>query len=187
MLLKFTIHIVISDIQMPKMNGIELTKELYKINPSQKVIILSAFYDSNYLVELVNIGIKQFIKKPIDFQELIKALMQTSKKLDTNLALDNIVFFNETTSYNKQVSALEKENENIYLTKYEIIFLDFLLNTVGKIYTNDSIVENFKKHNEILDMQNIRKLVSKLRKKVPKEAIESIYGIIYKIIPYHKS
>ncbi len=74
-------------------------------------------------------------------------------------------------------------SQNIYLTKYEIIFLQLLTTSIGKIYSNEDIVENYNSKNESIDPQNIRKLVSKLRKKLPVNTIESIYGIGYKITP----
>lgn len=72
--------IVISDIQMPRMNGVELVENIYITNPEQIIIVLSAFDDSKYLLPLINLGIEQFIKKPIDYQDLIKVLQKATKK-----------------------------------------------------------------------------------------------------------
>ncbi len=182
--------IILSDIQMPRLNGIELTQELYQLNPTQTVIILSAFDDSHYLLPLINLGIEQFIKKPIDYQELLKVLLNTAKKLEQpkneeqkdpllKIQLDSNFIFN------KENDSLCNKTENIYLTKYEIIFLQLLTNKIGKIYSNDDIVANYIAHNENLDAQNIRKLVSKLRKKLPKNSLESIYGVGYRIMQYY--
>ncbi|MEA2098770.1 MAG: response regulator [Campylobacterota bacterium] len=181
--------IVISDIQMPRLDGVELTKSIYDINSSQIIIILSAFDDSHYLLPLINLGIEKFIKKPIDFQELLDVLLSTSKKIK---AQDGLVASNslkkiELSSnfiYDREKSALFNNNENIYLTKYEIIFMQLLTTNVGKIYTNDDIVANYTLNNENLDTQNIRKLLSKLRKKLPENTLESIYGIGYRMVPY---
>ena len=59
--------IVLTDIKMPKMDGVELTKNIYEINPSQALIVLSAFDESKYLLPLINLGIEQFLKKTIRF------------------------------------------------------------------------------------------------------------------------
>jgi len=177
--------IIISDIQMPKVDGIELTKNIYTINPSQIIIILSAFDDSKYLLPLINLGIERFIKKPIDYQELLKVLLLSSKKLskkDNKLNLSHRINLDENFSFDRERNALFNKNENIYLTKYEIIFMQLLTTDVGKIYTNEDIVLNYTFYNENLDAQNIRKLISKLRKKLPKDIIESIYGIGYRIV-----
>ncbi len=72
----------------------------------------------------------------------------------------------------------------IYLTKYEFIFMQFLSKNIGKIYSNEDIASQYELEEESLDIQNIRKLVSKLRKKLPENSLESIYGIGYRIIPY---
>ena len=181
--------IIISDIQMPRLDGVELTQKIYDINPNQIIIILSAYDESKYLLPLVNLGIEQFIKKPIDYQELLTVLLEASKKISspskTTPASPLInIQFDQDVIFNKKDSSLSDHNQNIYLTKYEIIFLQLLTSNIGKIHTTEDIVENYNVQDENIDPQNIRKLVSKLRKKLPENTIESIYGIGYKIFPY---
>ena len=180
--------IVLTDIKMPKMDGVELTKHIYEVNPSQALIVLSAFDESKYLLPLINLGIEQFLKKPLDFQELLKTLLKTSKKIVNNTKNDvtNLIRLNESFTYNRDSKSLINNKENIYLTKYEIIFIHLLTTNLGKIYSNEEIVTNYEKLNETIDAQNIRKLVSKLRKKLPEDSLESIYGIGYKFIPFYE-
>lgn len=181
--------IVISDIQMPKINGVELTKKIYTINSTQTIIILSAFDNSHYLLPLINLGIEHFIKKPLDYQEFLKVLLNTSRKI---IKLQNLneneknekINLNENFIFNKNTKTLTNKNENIYLTNYEIIFMELITTNVGKVYSNKEIVDGYQDNDKEIDTQNIRKLVSKLRKKLPTDTIESVYGIGYKIIPY---
>lgn len=70
----------------------------------------------------------------------------------------------------------------MYLTKFEIIFIELLISSFGKIYSNEGIVSHYVSSGESIDASNIRKLVSKLRKKLPKKSLQSIYGIGYKFI-----
>ena len=66
---------------MPNMNGIELIKK-YLLNKSfSKVIVLSAHNESEYLMELVNIGIAQFILKPIDYNNFLDVIYKVSKMI----------------------------------------------------------------------------------------------------------
>lgn len=58
--------IVVTDIKMPKMSGIELVKEIKKINQNQYTIVISAHSDSDKLINLINIGVDKFILKPVD-------------------------------------------------------------------------------------------------------------------------
>jgi len=57
--------IVISDIQMPRLDGIGMSKAIFEINKQQKIIIMSAYSDKEYLVDLINIGVEGFMQKPL--------------------------------------------------------------------------------------------------------------------------
>lgn len=58
--------LLITDIKMPKCDGITMSKEILKVNPDQKIVVISAYNDANYLHELINTGISYFINKPIE-------------------------------------------------------------------------------------------------------------------------
>jgi len=66
--------IIISDIQMPQLNGIGLSKAILEINENQKIIIISAHNDSDYLEELKSMKIEAYIQKPLSSQEMLEAL-----------------------------------------------------------------------------------------------------------------
>lgn len=73
--------IVITDIMMPKMNGIELSKEIFNVNEEQIIIVISAHSDSAYLLDLINLGINHFIQKPLDLNSAIKVFLTTSNTI----------------------------------------------------------------------------------------------------------
>ncbi len=179
--------IVITDIQMPKLDGIALIENIYKIKSNQKVIVLSAHDDSDYLVSLVNLGVAQFIKKPIDFQELLSALLNIAQKksITSKKTSDkNIIYLDPHTYFQRDTLTLRQNNTSLYLTKYEMLFLNILTADRVKIVTTEEIVQKFQNLNESIDPQNIRKLISKLRKKLPKDTIESIYGVGYRVLSF---
>jgi DNA-binding NarL/FixJ family response regulator len=66
--------IVITDISMPDMNGIELTRYLSENYPSIHVLILSMHLDENYIIDCVKLGARGYLPKDINPQELIKAI-----------------------------------------------------------------------------------------------------------------
>ncbi len=181
--------IVLSDIQMPRINGVELVENIYNINPDQIVVILSAYDETKYLLPLINLGIEQFIKKPIDYQDLLKVLFNASKKLSAlnvkTAVAKNIsqIKLNGASTFNKDTNILLVNKEKVTLTKYELIFLQLLSSRIGAIFSNEDITSHYSSLNENLDTVNIRKLVSKLRKKLPENSIESIYGVGYRMVP----
>jgi len=77
--------IVLSDIDMPEMNGHEMIKEIKKLDPESNVIIYSAYADSENLLESIHNGVVDFIPKPVDINLFEKVLTkvvskQTAKK-----------------------------------------------------------------------------------------------------------
>jgi|GEM_PF-607086 len=73
--------LVISDINMPNMNGIELCDAIFEINDDQAIIIVSEYDDAMYLFELIDLGISSFISKPIRLQKLNRTLYRVCKKI----------------------------------------------------------------------------------------------------------
>src|SRR3989339_1812445 len=64
--------IVITDIMMPKMTGIEMLSEIKKINPLQEMMITSAYTESEYLLEAIKLGIDAYILKPVQHTQIIE-------------------------------------------------------------------------------------------------------------------
>ncbi len=75
--------IVITDLSMPIMNGVELSKEILNKNSSQKLIILSAHTESKEFISLRNLRNYKFIQKPIEQEALLDTLLGTIKELKT--------------------------------------------------------------------------------------------------------
>lgn len=71
--------IVLTDIRMPRMNGIELMKELKKLDPSIIIIVLSAYDDFNYAQESLKSGAFDYILKPIEIEKLMDVMKRAVK------------------------------------------------------------------------------------------------------------
>lgn len=176
--------IVITDILMPKINGLELTKQIYKYHPSQPVIVISAHNEAQYLLEFVNIGIEYFIVKPFDIDEIMKVLHRSSKKIYDN-RLENkstIIKLVNNFTWDKEQLILYYKNHHIALTKKEIIFLEILISNKNGISKTDDILNIiWEDYIDEITVDALTPIISRLRKKLPEELIKSIYGIGYKI------
>lgn len=76
--------IVITDIRMPFMNGLELSKLIKKEMPWVEIIILSGFEEFEYAKEAIKIGVAQYLTKPISGDDLLKELDTLSTKIEEN-------------------------------------------------------------------------------------------------------
>ena len=73
--------IIITDLSMPNLNGLEMLKEIKKINENQAILITSAHSESEYMIGAIKIGIDGYVIKPFDFEQLNKELYKIVEKL----------------------------------------------------------------------------------------------------------
>ena len=170
--------IVITDIQMPNMSGLDLTKNIYLHNEKQIIIVISAHNDSEVLLTFLNIGIEYFIVKPFDLDEIMKILYKTSLKIDqTNKKVELI----NNYTWDKKTNQLFHHNKIINLTKKEILLLEIIINNGNIISKKDDLLNDIWVNNIDVSVNSLSPIISRLRKKLPEKLIKSIYGIGYKI------
>jgi len=89
--------IVISDIQMPRLDGIVqmprldgigMSKAIFEINKQQKIIIMSAYSDKEYLVDLINIGVEGFMQKPLASEQILEILYEVCSAFQDENSVD---------------------------------------------------------------------------------------------------
>ena len=176
--------LIITDIKMPNMDGISLVKEIYAVNEHQPIIVLSAHHESEYLLSLINLGIEQFITKPIDHDEMLLVLYKVCKKINNKQAIaveNNKIIFNDKNYFDKSKQSYYYQDTLVKLTKNEILFMQLLSDNVEKICSIEEILNYFEYEDVFIPKENVRSLVAKLRKKLPINCIESIYGFGYKL------
>lgn len=79
--------LVLSDIRMPKMDGLEMCRRLRSERPELKILFLSAYADKEYLKEALRVGTADYVEKPIDMPTLenaIRRALDDSRKLESD-------------------------------------------------------------------------------------------------------
>ncbi|MDD5284447.1 MAG: response regulator [Desulfuromonadaceae bacterium] len=66
--------IILTDIMMPKMNGLEMARRIRAISSDAQIVCMTAFSDTSDLIEAIEIGVNQFVLKPVEFSHLLTAL-----------------------------------------------------------------------------------------------------------------
>lgn len=134
------IDIIITDYSMPRLNGLEMTKKIRKINQTIPIVLVSSIEEVNVIVEALRVNINNFIKKPIEHDEVIQTIIKTSKILIANEYIEEqrrkkLQDFQDKEKYNsyQEDLALAKElnilrNDFYYqmLTSNGISLVDFL-------------------------------------------------------------
>lgn len=73
--------LIISDINMPKMNGVEMVKKIKGITPEQSVVFITAFNEPEYLGEAIELGVESYLSKPLDVKSLKETLYKVAQKI----------------------------------------------------------------------------------------------------------
>lgn len=127
-------QIVLSDVRMPRMNGIEFAKELKKILPECKVIFLSGYSDKEYLKAAIQLQVVDYIEKPIDYDEVHAVLKKTVLTYleDEEKRAENLNKVEQSVAMVKNDAALELIHRNADVAaikkQFEKMGMNILLN-----------------------------------------------------------
>ena len=138
--------LIISDINMPNMDGIEMAKQVLKKDPDQTFIFISAHDDSAHLMKLMDLGITKFIAKPFKSAQLLQTLYETSlmltEKKEAKEHYDALLKENiENVQQKSELSdKLEDSSDNVSEVIPKVISVE---NSVLKPITNKSELESF--------------------------------------------
>jgi DNA-binding NarL/FixJ family response regulator len=128
--------IVFMDIQMPVMNGIEATRRALELYPDLKIVAISMFGDEEYLVSMIEVGVKGFLLKTVEEYELNKAI---------ELVSDNKNYFSDEllpVLTNSLVNRKSKPDNNGLELKEELTKREVeVLNLICKGYTIKEIAD----------------------------------------------
>ena len=180
--IKLKPNILILDIYMPILNGLELAKKIRKNDKECKIIILSAHKDHNTLIEACELNLSKYMLKPIKISKLIETITITIDELDDVNNNTNLLKISKNIKFDTKNLVLYENGIQIKLTKNEISLLNFLVQNKTSTLSNEEIL-NYIWEDDIykdFDAKNkLRVLVYRLNKKLSHDIITSIYGIGY--------
>ena len=170
---------IITDIEMPGMDGLEFIEIIRKENEQIPVILSSAYSNKEYLLTSIKLQLIDYLIKPINHNELLVGLEKVAKILRKN-TISNIIEINSGVVYNpsnKTVSVCDITNR---LTINESELLELLIINRGKVVTKNMVEDKIYIFKEMSDSA-LKNVIYKLRKKLVKEVIISVDRIGYKI------
>ena len=185
--------IVITDINMPRMNGIELTKRIKTLHPAQNIIIISAHNDSDYLLQAINLGVDNFIIKPVQMQQLTQVLTKVA----------NLIYSQKITQRYHEELEKELEEKTAKLSKQLItdeltglLNRNALVNLSNKRHTIRTMmllsIDNFDNINIAYGYDNgdilLKEVANFLKLKVEKETkLYRVNSNEFAIVSFEKS
>jgi len=173
---KYNPNIIITDINMPKLTGIEFIEKIRKSDTESQIIILSAHTHTHDFLKVIPLNLISYLIKPVKMEELKSAILDAIHKLNENKQ----IYLNNGYEWNPHNKSLSFHNELISLTSYEVSFLDCIINKLNQNVSYEEI-HNFIYNFEAYSQDAIFTIVKRIRKKTKKEFIKSCFKFGYKI------
>lgn len=175
---RFNPDIIITDLKMPKLNGLDLIKLIRKENQEIPIIVTSAHTDQEFLLESIKLSLIEYAIKPITERIFLQLLESCAKTLFKNSK--TIISFNSDFNYNFDKKLFSYKNQYIQLTNNEIGFIEILLAHRGSLVTKTEIEDKLYIYEEAAPSA-VKNLVCKLRKKLQVDIIKTVSKIGYMI------
>lgn len=177
---KETIHLWILDIMLgDSVSGYDLIKKIREISPDVPVLFTSARDQDLDKIIGLELGSDDYITKPYSPKELVLRVNNFIKRVYYNKTKETIHYENYNIDINKRL-VYENEDE-IILTTLEFDLLMMFLNNKSKSFSRDDILKNLWGEDYFGNDRVVDDLIRRLRKKMPKLRINTLYGFGYRL------
>lgn len=170
--------IILTDIEMPEMDGIEFIKEIRENDTKTQIIIMSAYDDTKYLLEAIKLKLEDYIIKPFSYTKLINVLKVSTQKFIESESYD--IEFSNGIIYKVNDNLIINESYEESLTLQEGLLLNLLIKNRDKLVTYEMIEESVWRDKE-MSIGALRTLINRVKNKLGKDSISSKSGVGYKL------
>jgi DNA-binding response OmpR family regulator len=175
------IDIILSDINLPKISGIELSKIIREKNSNVPIILLTAHTQTDILLEATKLKLVNYLVKPVNFEELYDSF----KNALNDILKENKpkIQFTNNSIYDLDTKILQDENNNeINLTSNDRRFLDILIEYKNRTLKTDEIKDMLWEDSYLVSDSAFKSVLNKLRAKIGKSSIKNISGVGYLLV-----
>lgn len=172
--------IIISDINMPKLDGLALIKKIRQNDAQTRIIILSAYAEQEMLLQAVKLHLIDYLIKPVRgeiLKELVQSILRSIQREKNHIAISSDLYWDKSTKQLYKMKILVKLQES------ERRLLDILISSKNANVSNEAIYQYvfYEKHEEEFSINAITSLLKRIRKKLPDNVIVTNYGRGYSL------
>lgn len=169
--------ILISDIKMPKCDGLSLIRKIRKVNYSLPIILMTSFAELNFLINAANLSIDGYLVKPVSLDQLTTALSRAVKRNQTE---EQIYQLAHNLYYNPSTQELFQNGKIVILGLKELEMLILLVNNHHRTVSKEEIANVLWPFDSICESA-IKNLILRIRKKIDSDIITSVRGVGYRL------
>lgn len=161
--------LIISDIILPKINGIELCREIRAAKPDIPIILLTALGTTDDKIEGFDAGADDYLVKPFDFRELLVRIRAVMNRKSGNLTFNNSSIRYADLEINSQTKTVSRSGKIISLTPKELKLLEYMMQNSERILSRTEIAEKVWDTHFDTGTNFIDVYINYLRKKIDKD------------------
>ena len=128
-------NLVITDIEMPLLDGISFIEAIRKYNKKIPIIVLSAHDNKNYFLKTIKAGIDGYILKPYTLEQIVQTLEYIIDKYDMQKIFENLIKLEFNFTWDRYKCQLYKDDFQIKLSKNETKLFELFIETNSMIKT----------------------------------------------------
>lgn len=173
--------IIITDINMPNLDGLAMIKRIRQNNNNINIIVMSAHSEQDKLLQAIELKLITYLIKPIHAQKLKDIVLNIVNNLKDS---KKRVYLNQDIYWDKTTSKLFNNLEEIQLKEKESIIFELLLSKPNHPFTSKDIFFHLygEQDEKEFSEYSITSFIKRLRSKLPHNIIQNEYGLGYKII-----
>jgi len=164
--------IILTDIKMPLMDGIELAKTIRKDDYNTPIVFLTSFSEQRFLMDAINISSDGYLVKPINLDQMINSLCNVTRR--DKYFKQEIKFLNGAY-YKLPTKELFIEDKNIPLGTKEQSLMKLFISNKDRTISKEEISYNLYPLDNVTN-SGIRNLVNRLKNKIGKDSILNVSG-----------
>jgi DNA-binding response OmpR family regulator len=162
-------ELIITDIVLPGLNGIELCKEIRVLKPNAPIIMLTALGTTDDKVDGFDAGADDYLVKPFDFRELLARIRAVINRKSVNLIVQPIVLKYADLELNNQTKTVTRSGKSISLTPKELKLLEYMLQNSERVLSRTEIAEKVWDTHFDTGTNFIDVYINYLRKKIDRD------------------
>lgn len=168
--------LIILDLGLPKIPGIEVLKSIRKEKLTTPIIILTAQDSTEDCVHALNLGADDYMSKPFDLTELIARIRALTRR---SLGRAEALIYYKNIILNPISHQLTVDQKVLYLPRREFYLLQKFLENQGKVLSREQLMSSIYNWDEEVDSNTLEVHIHNLRKKIDNLNLRTIRGIGY--------
>ncbi|MBT8385367.1 MAG: response regulator transcription factor [Bacteroidia bacterium] len=174
-------HLILLDVMMPEMDGIEACEKIREIDKLEKVIIsfFTARGEDYSLVAGFDAGADDYITKPVKPKVLVSKVKALLRRIKNDKTYDNTTSIGDII-INREEYFVQKNKKKIVLPRKEFELLALLASKPGKVFKREEILEKVWGNDVIVGGRTIDVHIRKLREKLGDHYFKTVKGVGYK-------